>query len=144
MLKILTIVALVRSSSRRRLSVVRSVKLDGLTEVMVHTGQHFDPNMSDVFFEELDISKPQHHLDIRWRRPRRHDGTDADRDRANPDRGEARIGLSSTVIPTRHWPARSPHRSCIFRSRMLKRGCVRSIAACRRKSTGLSPTISPH
>ena len=33
-------------------------------EVMVHTGQHFDPNMSDVFFDELDIPKPRHHLDI--------------------------------------------------------------------------------
>jgi len=25
----------------------------GLTEVLVHTGQHFDANMSDVFFEQL-------------------------------------------------------------------------------------------
>ena len=31
---------------------------------MIHTGQHFDPNMSDVFFDELDIPKPRHHLDI--------------------------------------------------------------------------------
>jgi UDP-GlcNAc3NAcA epimerase len=37
---------------------------DGLTEVMIHTGQHFDPNMSDLFFVELDIPKPKHHLDI--------------------------------------------------------------------------------
>lgn len=26
---------------------------DALTEVLVHTGQHFDVNMSDVFFQEL-------------------------------------------------------------------------------------------
>lgn len=34
------------------------------TEVMVHTGQHFDHNMSDVFFDELAIPKPDHHLGI--------------------------------------------------------------------------------
>lgn len=34
------------------------------TEVLVHTGQHYDPNMSDVFFEELNIPKPDHHLNI--------------------------------------------------------------------------------
>lgn len=33
-------------------------------EVIVHTGQHFDGNMSDVFFEELRIPRPKHHLGI--------------------------------------------------------------------------------
>jgi len=36
----------------------------GLAETVVHTGQHFDPNMSDVFFDELGMSPPAHHLDI--------------------------------------------------------------------------------
>ncbi|QII83345.1 UDP-N-acetylglucosamine 2-epimerase (non-hydrolyzing) [Bordetella hinzii] len=36
----------------------------GLDEVVVHTGQHFDANMSDVFFEELGMQPPKHHLDI--------------------------------------------------------------------------------
>ena len=36
----------------------------GLTETVVHTGQHFDSNMSDVFFEELGMAAPAHHLDI--------------------------------------------------------------------------------
>jgi UDP-GlcNAc3NAcA epimerase len=35
-----------------------------LQEVLVHTGQHFDANMSDVFFEELGMHKPDHFLDI--------------------------------------------------------------------------------
>jgi UDP-GlcNAc3NAcA epimerase len=35
-----------------------------LQEVLVHTGQHFDTNMSDVFFEELGMGKPDHFLDI--------------------------------------------------------------------------------
>jgi UDP-GlcNAc3NAcA epimerase len=35
-----------------------------LTEIVVHTGQHFDPNMSDVFFPELGMEKPAYHLAI--------------------------------------------------------------------------------
>jgi UDP-GlcNAc3NAcA epimerase len=35
-----------------------------LREVLVHTGQHFDANMSGVFFEELGMHKPDHFLDI--------------------------------------------------------------------------------
>ncbi|MGC4026173.1 MAG: UDP-N-acetylglucosamine 2-epimerase (non-hydrolyzing) [Mesorhizobium sp.] len=33
-------------------------------EVLIHTGQHFDPEMSDVFFDELGIAKPDHNLNI--------------------------------------------------------------------------------
>lgn len=36
----------------------------GFTEVLVHTGQHYDKNMSDVFFEELDIPRANIHLGI--------------------------------------------------------------------------------
>ena len=36
----------------------------GLAEVLVHTGQHFDANMSDVFFAELGMNKPDYFLDI--------------------------------------------------------------------------------
>lgn len=35
-----------------------------LQEVLVHTGQHFDANMSDIFFSELDLQKPDYFLDI--------------------------------------------------------------------------------
>jgi len=35
-----------------------------LSEVLVHTGQHFDAGMSDVFFDELGLGKPTHNLDI--------------------------------------------------------------------------------
>lgn len=36
----------------------------GISEVLIHRGQHFDPNMSDVFFRDLDIGRPDHHLGI--------------------------------------------------------------------------------
>jgi len=37
---------------------------DSLTEVIIHTGQHFDADMSDVFFKELNIPKPDYNLGI--------------------------------------------------------------------------------
>lgn len=36
----------------------------GVQVVLVHTGQHFDANMSEVFFREMDIPAPGYHLDI--------------------------------------------------------------------------------
>lgn len=33
-------------------------------EVLVHTGQHYDAGMSDVFFEELQIPRPDYHLGV--------------------------------------------------------------------------------
>lgn len=35
-----------------------------IEEILIHTGQHFDKNMSDVFFDELEIPKPKYFLDI--------------------------------------------------------------------------------
>lgn len=44
--------------------VSREIRKRGYQEVIIHTGQHFDANMSDIFFEELDIPKPDVNLHI--------------------------------------------------------------------------------
>jgi UDP-GlcNAc3NAcA epimerase len=36
----------------------------GVYEILIHTGQHFDANMSDIFFAELDIRPPDYQLGI--------------------------------------------------------------------------------
>ncbi len=39
-------------------------KHDNIEEIIIHTGQHFDANMSDVFFTEMEIPQPKYNLDI--------------------------------------------------------------------------------
>ena len=36
----------------------------GWQHIIVHTGQHYDPGLSDVFFEELEIPWPDYHLGV--------------------------------------------------------------------------------
>ena len=45
---------------------ISSLRADSfnITEVLVHTGQHFDANMSDIFFDELEMSPPVYNLGI--------------------------------------------------------------------------------
>jgi UDP-GlcNAc3NAcA epimerase len=40
------------------------LKKNIINEVVVHTGQHFDSNMSDIFFKDLKIPKPKYFLNI--------------------------------------------------------------------------------
>jgi UDP-GlcNAc3NAcA epimerase len=64
-MKILTVVG-ARPQFIKAAAVSRSlIKFrKDIGEVIVHTGQHYDANMSDVFFDELSIPKPMHNLGV--------------------------------------------------------------------------------
>jgi UDP-N-acetylglucosamine 2-epimerase (non-hydrolysing) len=48
-----------------RLTVIIE-KLDRLCEhLLVHTGQNYDPNLNDIFFEQMGVRKPDHYLGVR-------------------------------------------------------------------------------
>ncbi|MBZ4661347.1 MAG: UDP-N-acetylglucosamine 2-epimerase, partial [Thermotoga sp.] len=42
----------------------REFKEKGIEEILVHSGQHYDYNMSDVFFEILEIRQPHYNLNV--------------------------------------------------------------------------------
>ena len=37
---------------------------DAAEEVLVHTGQHYDDDLSQVFFDELGLPRPEHRLEL--------------------------------------------------------------------------------
>lgn len=62
--KILTIIG-ARPQFIKASVVSRAIQqASGIQEIMLHTGQHFDTNMSDIFFNQLDIPRPDIQLDI--------------------------------------------------------------------------------
>ena len=63
-MKIITIVG-ARPQFIKAAAVSRVLRAtEGVNEILVHTGQHYDANMSDVFFEELEIPRPDYNLGI--------------------------------------------------------------------------------
>jgi UDP-GlcNAc3NAcA epimerase len=63
-MKIITVVG-ARPQFVKAAVVSRELKKhSSVTEQIIHTGQHHDANMSDVFFDEMDIPKPAFHLGI--------------------------------------------------------------------------------
>ena len=63
-MKIVTIVG-ARPQFIKAAAVSRELKKHpAIEEVLVHTGQHYDQNMSQVFFDQMEIPKPSHHLEV--------------------------------------------------------------------------------
>lgn len=64
--KIITVIGarpqIIKASAISR--VIRERFSEQLTEIIVHTGQHYDENMSKLFFEELDIPHPAYNLNV--------------------------------------------------------------------------------
>ena len=46
-----------------------ALRADGIDEVVVHTGQHYDDELSRIFFEELGLAEPAYRLDLRTSDP---------------------------------------------------------------------------
>ena len=63
-MKIVTIVG-ARPQFIKAAVVSRAIqKQSGIEEVIVHTGQHYDHNMSTVFFKEMSIPSPHYDLNV--------------------------------------------------------------------------------
>ena len=66
MIKLLTIIGarpqFIKAAAISR--VVRNVFADSISEAILHTGQHYDANMSQVFFKELGIPNPNYNLGV--------------------------------------------------------------------------------
>ena len=66
MIKIVTIVG-ARPQFVKAAVVSREIqRREGVEELIVHTGQHFDANMSALFFEEMRIPAPTYNLNINF------------------------------------------------------------------------------
>jgi len=61
--KILTILG-ARPQLIKAASVSRAIQNSEMKEKIVHTGQHFDKNMSDIFIKDMGIPKPDYNLEI--------------------------------------------------------------------------------
>ncbi|NOU19893.1 MAG: UDP-N-acetylglucosamine 2-epimerase (non-hydrolyzing) [Bacteroidales bacterium] len=65
-MKILNIIGarpqIIKASAVSR--IIKSKFSDCIEDIVVHTGQHYDQNMSSVFFDELNIPQPQYNLNI--------------------------------------------------------------------------------
>lgn len=66
MKKVVTIIGarpqIIKSSAINR--AIREKFSDQLEEIIVHTGQHYDENMSNIFFGEMNIAQPNYNLAI--------------------------------------------------------------------------------
>lgn len=62
-MKIVTIVG-ARPQFIKSSIVSQKLKEKNIEEIYIHTGQHYDENMSDIFFKELKIDKPKYNLHI--------------------------------------------------------------------------------
>lgn len=64
MMKILTVIG-ARPQFIKAIALSHAIaKTDGVEEVLLHTGQHYDDNMSAVFFRELGLAEPKYRFNL--------------------------------------------------------------------------------
>ena len=103
-------------------------------EVLVHTGQHYDEELSQIFFTELGMPRPEHHLELGGgsntaQTARMLEALEAPaRERA--PRPVLVYGDTNSTLAGALAAAQAPSRSPTSRP-----ACARSTARCRRSST---------
>ena len=125
-----------------RLSRVIAQLDEHCDHVLVHTGQNYDYELNQIFFEDLGIRKPDHFLNAAGRQRRGND-------RQRHHRGGSRPGASDagrTARPRRHQQlSRRDSGEAKRRSRYStwKQAIAASISACRKRSTDGSSITPP-
>ena len=122
--------------------VIDASEARGLDTSLVHTGQHYDEAMSDVFFAELGLRAPDHHLGVG-------SGTHAEQT------GRVMVAFEPLVRASvarrgRRRRRRELHgrvrarrrRSRVPRRPRRRRACAAATGRCPRRSTASSPTAS--
>ncbi len=64
MMKVLTIIGARPQFIKAGIVSLTMRNYPSIEEVLVHTGQHFDDNMSDIFFRQMEIPEPKYNLSI--------------------------------------------------------------------------------
>lgn len=62
-MKIITIIG-ARPQFIKAATLSRAFRNRGIQEIIIHTGQHYDSNMSDIFFNQMQIEKPKYFLGV--------------------------------------------------------------------------------
>ena len=137
-MKIVTVVG-ARPQFVKAAAVSRELR-SATTEILVHTGQHYDYEMSGIFFDGLDTAAADVNLGV---------GSGSH----GAQTGAMLKGIEDVLSPSVRTAlliygdtnstlaGASPPRSCPCQSRMSRRACAASTGACRRRSTASSPII---
>jgi hypothetical protein len=120
---------------------MRALRQRGIKQTVVHTGQHYDRNMSDVFFSQLEIPEPDANLEVG-------SGSQARQTAEIMSRFEPVVRDYQPDIVLAYGDVNSPWRplwcvlNCLYVSVTWKLVFARLTGRCQKKSTASSQTAS--